>query len=358
MSLKDLKSRLKERRDDLRARKVAILCGGSSSEREVSLASGSNVAAALSNSGYNAELLSINNDGFSLARAAHELTASPTPSGKMSKLDAAETALTVSRLRSCDVIFSTMHGRRGEDGTWQGLLELLDVPYVSAGVKGSVLAFDKLVSKRLFEMMDIATPEYWLHSVAKSARKAIPKKLKKLVAKPIDEGSSVGIMIFTNDDEGWSSADELRKKYDPLIIEKHVDGRELTATVIGLKDDAAALPITEIKPNHEFYNYEAKYTKGGSEYICPADLPGDTAAALQRDALRIYSEFGLEPYARIDFLLDEKGRHWCLEANTLPGFTRFSLVPMAAKAAGLEFEELCELLIMLSIERWEAKHAS
>ncbi|MBN2083206.1 D-alanine--D-alanine ligase [bacterium] len=338
--------------------RAAVLAGGSSAEREVSLVSGRAVAQALIDAGYTIELLGVGPDDISFTR---ELIAPILAS--LSGGDPADASLPalaaqsgiVQYLRGVRVVVTTMHGTRGEDGVWQGVLELLGLPYVSAGVKGSALAMDKLISKRLFSQLGIPTPRYWVAEAGLACRVEIPAEITRLVAKPIAEGSSVGIAMVDNDSTGWARVAELVSEYGRMLIEERIDGRELTAGVIGHGDDPVALPLVEIRPKtRDFYDYTSKYTKGETDYIVPAPLDAAAAEAVQRHALTIFREFELMPYARIDCLLDADNVPWFLEANTLPGFTPLSLLPQAARAAGVDFTELLELLLLLAVERWEA----
>ena len=337
MPLQELKSRMQRRRGELQSLDVVVLAGGGSSEREVSLASGNAVLAALDDAGYRVELLQLSPDGITLE--------SPL---------AGSTAL--ARLREAGMILSTMHGSLGENGAWQGMLELLGAPYVSAGVKGSVLAMDKLVSKRLFTQLGIPTPEYWVKRRGARFQGKVPAEVTELVAKPVDQGSSVGIELIANDDDGWRRIEEINQQYDPLLLERLINGVEVTAGVIGPLDAPVALPLVQIEPRRAFYDYTSKYTPGESEYLCPAPVDEQTVALIQGYAVEVYREFELAPFARIDLILDADGKPWFLEANTLPGFTPISLLPMAAKAAGVEFGELLEMLMLCALERWEEKN--
>lgn len=364
MSLQALRARLEKRRAGLRAMPVAVVAGGGSSEREVSLVSGSAVADALAHAGYSAHLLPVSLDDVSIDCAlagggaeralppgAEKAAAEPQPAG--GEMALWDPGALVSRLRDSGVVFTTMHGSRGENGAWQGLLELIGVPYVSAGVKGSALGMDKLISKYVFERLGVPTPRFWVARGGTRVRQDVPPEIAELVAKPTDQGSSVGIEMVSNDEAGWRRVEELLLQYDPLLIEERIHGRELTAAVIGHSTEPMALPLVEIKPKRGFYDYQAKYTAGQSEYVCPADVPESLVVRVQGHAKTVYREFDLEPYARIDLLLDEQGAPWFLEANTLPGFTPLSLLPRAARAAGIEFGELLELLMLCAVERAE-----
>jgi D-alanine-D-alanine ligase len=340
--------------------RVAVLAGGSSAEREISLVSGRAVYDTLKGSGYTSALVAIAEHGLavdkSLSVGLEKLAGLPGEKSHNAALAAAAVeAGIVPLLQDIQMVFTTMHGTCGEDGVWQGLLELLDVPYVSAGVKGSAIAMDKLISKRLFQQLGIPTPRYWVIRQQHNCRPEVPSEIRGLVAKPVNQGSSVGIALVENDDAGWAQIMELAGQYDPLLIEERIYGRELTAAVIGPPDLPVPLPLVEIRPQHEFYSYVAKYTKGGSNYLCPAPVNENTTWLVQQHAAAIFREFELSPYARIDCLLDEEGVPWFIEANTLPGFTNLSLLPMAAKAAGIEFAELIEMLMAIAWERYKAR---
>jgi len=359
LSLIELRARLEQRRRELRTLRVAVLAGGGSSEREVSLRSGAAVLAALQSAGYDATLLQLGTDNLSLEAAQDTAAQLPSASGtggtavqtlaKTTPTDASA----IAAIRSAGVVFTMLHGSLGENGAWQGVLELAGVPYVSAGVKGSALAMDKVVSKRLFEQLGVPTPRWWTISKAEPTPQ-VPESITELVAKPATEGSSVGIAMVENNAAGWERIAALAAQFDPLLVEERIRGRELTVGVIGTTDDPVALPIVEILAGNEFYDYDAKYA-GISKYECPAQVDADIAQRISEQALLMYRAFDLGPYARVDCLLSEDGTPYFLEANTLPGFTQHSLLPMAARAAGIEMDELLELLMLCAIERREGQ---
>lgn len=331
--------------------RIAVLCGGGSAEREVSLRSGAAMTRALARRGYDAAQLILDSTYLQLESAATELpagnnSAPALPSEASSALDS---------LRGVDLVLTSLHGAAGENGAWQGLLELAGLPYVSAGVKGSALAMDKVVTKRLLASLGIDTPRWWLYRSGDAW--PVPSDITEIVAKPVSEGSSVGVVLTTNDAAGRAAVAELATRYSPVLIEQRIHGPELTCGVIGLSADPLPLPLVEIRAGGQFYDYTAKYTSGGSEYICPAEIDPGVARRIQSDATLAYRELELEPFARLDCLLDADGRHWFLEANTLPGFTELSLLPMAARAAGVEMDELLELLMLFALERREARRA-
>jgi D-alanine-D-alanine ligase len=345
----------------IRKLNVVVLAGGGSSEREVSLVSGEAVARQLARLGYGAQMLELGADDISISRllqpGAQTVPALDTGAALQGRALSAESGgespALFERMRGVDLVFTTMHGARGENGAWQGLLELLGAPYVSAGVKGSAVAMDKLLAKYIMERLGVPTPRYWLALPGLGCRGEVPADVTELVAKPVDQGSSVGIEMVANDDAGWARIAEQVSRFGRMLVEERIHGRELTAGVIGPSREAVALPLVEIAPQHGFYDYIAKYTAGQSEYTCPAQIDAAAAALIQRHALTIYRELDLEPYARLDCLLDAAGQPWFLEANTLPGFTALSLLPRAAQAAGIEFGELLELLMLCALERHE-----
>lgn len=359
MTLESLRSRLRGRQADLRGMRIAVLAGGGSRERDVSLVSGNAVASALISAGYRAELLSVNQDDFTFERvlsAADTGGALPVGRADDSAVALARSAESITQyLRQGQLVFTTMHGTRGEDGVWQGVLELLGVPYVSASVKGSALGMDKLASKRLFSQLGVPTPKYWVYRPEQPCRAEVPADVGELVAKPVAQGSSVGIAMIANDGAGWERVAELAAEFGTMIIEQRIVGRELTAAVIGHVGQPVVLPLVEIRPvSSDFYDYGAKYTEGETEYLCPAPVPDDVVETVNYHAVTAYRELELAPYARLDCILDNAGVPWFLEANTLPGFTPLSLVPQAAAAVGIEFTELLELLMLLALERWES----
>lgn len=342
--------------------RLAVLAGGCSSEREVSLTSGRAVADVLAQEGYVAELLKVNEDNVSFAAELPsnvnqpELPVAETSESALVSMPHAAEAGILQHIRQLQMVFTTMHGTYGEDGVWQGVLELLGTPYVSASVKGSALAMDKLVSKRLFEQLQIPTPRYWVERPSRSCRAEVPSTITQLVAKPVAQGSSVGIAMVNNDEPGWAEVRRLTAEFGAMLVEERIYGRELTAGIIGHESEQVTLPLVEIRPRKRaFYDYTAKYTAGETEYICPAQVSAETVELVQRHASRIYFEFELSPYSRIDCILDNKGTPWFLEANTLPGFTSLSLIPQAAAKAGIKFGELVELLMLVALERWESK---
>lgn len=285
--------------------KVAVLFGGKSGEREVSIKSGSAVLAALLRQGVNAHAF-----------------------------DPAERPL--HDLEGFDVAMINLHGRFGEDGAMQGALELLGIPYTGSGVMASAIGMDKWRTKMIWSAAGVSTPAFELVT-ADSDFAAIEKKLGlPLFVKPANEGSSIGISKVKQAG-GLKAAYELAAKSDPLVIaEQFVGGGEYTVGILG----SQALPIVRIVPKNEFYDFEAKYLRDDTEYLCPCGLSAEKEAQIQQEALQAFNAIGCSGWGRVDFLMDETGRHYFLEVNTSPGMTDHSLVPMAAKAAGISFDEL------------------
>ncbi len=292
---------------------VAVLLGGKSGEREVSLNSGNAVLKALLAQGVD----------------AHAFDPKDHP---------------MHDLESYDRVFINLHGRFGEDGCIQGVLEMLQIPYTGSGVMASAIGMDKWRTKMLWSAAKISTPAFELVS-ADSDFIAIEKRLGlPLFVKPANEGSSIGISKVKMAG-GMKEAFELAQKSDPLVIaEQFVGGGEYTVGILGEQ----ALPIIRIVPKNEFYDYEAKYLRDDTEYRCPSGLSATKEAQIQAEALLAFKTIGCKGWGRVDFLMDEAGQHYFLEVNTSPGMTDHSLVPMAAKAAGLSFEQLVIRILELA----------
>ncbi|MEQ1598228.1 MAG: D-alanine--D-alanine ligase [Methylotenera sp.] len=295
--------------------KVAVLFGGKSAEREISLKSGSAVLAALLRQGVDAH-------AFDPAeRSLHEL-------------------------EGFDLAFNSLHGRYGEDGTIQGALELMNIPYTGSGVMASSVGMDKWRTKLLWKVLNIATPDFEVVN-AQSDFAAIEKKLGlPLFVKPANEGSSIGI-TKVKQKGGLQPAWILACRADPLVIaEQFIGGGEYTVGILG----ETPLPIVRIVPKNEFYDYEAKYLRNDTEYLCPCGLSAEKEAQIQAEALQAFRAVGCRDWGRVDFLMDEQGNHYFLEVNTSPGMTDHSLVPMAAKAAGISFDELVIKILAMTLD--------
>jgi D-alanine-D-alanine ligase len=247
-------------------------------------------------------------------------------------------------LESFEVAMINLHGRFGEDGAVQGALELLGIPYTGSGVMASAIGMDKWRTKMIWSAAGVSTPAFELVT-ANSDFAAIEKKLGlPLFVKPANEGSSIGISKVKQAG-GLKAAYQLAVKADPLVIaEQFVGGGEYTVGILGNQ----ALPIVRIVPKNEFYDFEAKYLRDDTEYLCPCGLTAEKEAQIQQEALRAFNVIGCSGWGRVDFLMDEAGKHYFLEVNTSPGMTDHSLVPMAAKAAGIGFDELVIRILELA----------
>ena len=300
--------------------KVAVLLGGKSGEREVSFKSGSAVLAALQAQGIDAEAFD------PATRPLHDL-------------------------EQYDAAFISLHGRFGEDGTMQGALELFGIPYTGSGVMASAIGMDKWRTKLIWHAAGVITPAFEVVS-ADSDFSEIEKKLGlPLFVKPANEGSSIGISKVKTVG-GLKAAYELAAKSDPLVIaEQFVGGGEFTVGILGDQ----VLPIVRIVPANEFYDFEAKYLRDDTQYLCPCGLPSAQEAKIQAEALQAFKAIGGTGWGRVDFLMDEAGKHYFLEVNTSPGMTDHSLVPMAAKAAGIPFADLVKRILTLAITQHRAK---
>lgn len=306
------------------SRRVAVLMGGRSAEREVSLHTGEQVASALTSRGHSVEMID---------------TAAP------SFIAALQTG-------AFDVAFICLHGQFGEDGTVQGLLELLDIPYVGSGVLASALAMDKVMSKHFFTLAEIPTPEYVvLHAGEPWDPEGIVRAVgPKSVVKPANEGSAIGVSIV-HDPSELPMAIEAAFAYDTqVLVERFIAGVEVTVGVLG-NADLVALPTLEIVPEHEFYDYESKYVPGMSRHIIPARVNEHVAEECQRLSVEAHRVLGCRGMSRADTIVGEDGTVYLLEVNTIPGMTATSLLPDAARAAGIEFPDLCDRLIGLALER-------
>ncbi|HNQ04389.1 MAG TPA: D-alanine--D-alanine ligase [Thiobacillaceae bacterium] len=292
--------------------KVAVLYGGHSAEREISLRSGQAVLAALQGRGVDAHAY-----------------------------DPAERPLHQLKAEGYQRVFVILHGRGGEDGTVQGELELLGIPYTGSGVMASALGMDKWRTKLVWRGAGLPVPDYALLQ-ADSDWTAVEAELGlPLFVKPVNEGSSVGISKVKHPGELARAYAEAARHDSMVLAERFLGGGEYTVGILGEGADLRALPVIRIVPATEFYDYEAKYFRDDTRYLCPCGLPAEQEARLQSLALQAFRILGCRGWGRVDVLLDTDGMPYLLEINTAPGMTDHSLVPMAARAAGLEFPDLC-----------------
>lgn len=294
--------------------KVAVLFGGTSAEREVSLNSGSRVLAALKRQGVD----------------AHAFDPAAMP------LDA---------LRAYDRAFIALHGRHGEDGTIQGVLELMGVPYTGSGVMASAVGMDKWRTKLLWKAAGLPVPDYALLDADSDFAEIEEELGLPLFVKPACEGSSIGISMVRRRGD-LAAAYALAAKYDPLVIaERGILGGEYTVGILGDQ----VLPIIRIEPATEFYDYEAKYNRDDTRYHCPCGLPDAQEMRIREQAMAAFRVLGGRGWGRVDFLMDEDGNPHFLEVNTSPGMTDHSLVPMAARVAGIDYDALVLKVLALAV---------
>lgn len=290
-------------------KRITVLMGGVSAEREISLNSGRAVAAALASRGFDVIPFDVTSEQFEL------------PAGT-------------------DVVFIALHGTFGEDGQVQAFLDKTGVPYTGSDAASSRDAFDKIISKHCFERHGVNTPRYEV------LRQGQPRTLPlPVVVKPPRQGSSIGLAKVMREEE-WAGAVELAAQYDrDILVECFIPGRELTVGVVGDQ----VLPIVEIRAPQGHYDYKAKYTKGATEYLCPAPIDPDATRACQELAWKTFTALRARGLGRVDIRLTDDGVPYVLELNSIPGFTETSLLPKAARAAGIEFAELCEKIARLAI---------
>lgn len=323
--------------------------GGTSAERDVSLASGLRIAAALRTRGH--DVISLDTAHGVLAQVEEQALLAAgvgqTPPdldtlAAMSRESLSPTLGTAPEVRGADLVFLALHGGQGEDGTLQALFDLCGVRYTGTGPMGSAMAMDKDISKRLFRDAGVRTAD-WL--MAPATGSDVESRLGfPVIVKPSKQGSTVGLTLVRDPKELAPAITEAFRYDDEVMIEQFIAGRELTVGILG--DEA--LPIGEIIPRHELYDYECKYTKGMAVEEFPARLDDAVAATVRDQALRAFRALKLKGYARIDFRLNDSGGCFCLEANTLPGMTELSLIPQAAAAAGITFPELCDRIVRLA----------
>jgi D-alanine-D-alanine ligase len=335
--------------------KVALLMGGRSSEREISLRTGRGIAQALRNLGHEVTSVDAAN-GRLLPAGEEEKAALPAEAVRHLSTLAAGAMAGPGAVSEAEVVFIALHGGEGEDGTVQALLELTGKPYTGSGVLASALAMNKAMSKRVFEREGIPTPEWQLLRAGDSTPTVDVTRLGgyPLVVKPNAEGSTVGLTIVTRAEELPDAIREAGKYGPDVLVERFIPGRELTVSLLGEE----ALPIVEIRPRHGHYDYEAKYTKGMSDYFCPADLPAPLADRIRELGRRAAAALDCRGVARVDFRMSPQNEPYCLEVNTIPGMTPTSLVPMAAKARGIPYDQLVQRMLELALDEHRRKQGA
>lgn len=299
--------------------RVAVLYGGTSAERDVSLKSGRAVIAALE---------SVNTDVIAI--------------------DVKDNWLEQLQNSQFDIAFLALHGRGGEDGTIQGLLDSLAIPYTGSGVLGSALAMDKLKTKQIWQALDLPTPAYEVITSDSDPELIWQKLSSPMMVKPVHEGSSIGLSKVEQLSELKEAIDKAAELDSQVMAEAWVTGREYTVSIL----DGQALPVIGLETHHQFYDYEAKYLVNDTRYLLPCGLNEQEEQALQALALDAFNAVGCRDWGRVDVMVDQAGNPQLLEVNTLPGMTDHSLVPMAAKAAGYSFAELILAIIKAAQKRY------
>ena len=295
---------------NLKKKRIGVLMGGMSSEREVSLCSGMAVYKALIKKGY-----------------------------KTIKIDVDRNIAGVLKRKKIDIAFIALHGRYGEDGTMQGLLEIMGIPHTGSSVMASSMAFDKAAAKEIFRFHGIPTPE-WQVATVNSSQFTVHSF--PVIVKPAREGSTIGLSL-AKEETGLQKAVRKAFRYDDkIIMERFIQGREVTVGILS----GEPLPVVEIKPKKGLYDYRSKYTKGMTDYIAPAPLDKGVESRIKESALNAYNVLGCSGAARVDIMLDKKNTPYVLEINTVPGMTELSLLPKAARCAGIDFPELVEKILL------------
>ncbi len=305
--------------------RIGVLMGGPSSEREVSLKSGTAVYGSLKNQDLDAVAIDI-------------------------KTADRQQNCELIRQMSIDIAFIALHGHFGEDGQIQDLLEELEIPYTGSGPAASRLAMDKIASRKIFQKQGLPVPNYIIFTIKDC--QDLPGQVTSVlnqpfVVKPAAQGSSIGLSIVRTEEELQEAAEIAFKFDERIIVEEYIPGREITVGILG----DSALPIVEIIPQNKFYDYEAKYTPGKSEYVVPACLSAQVTAVSQRVALRAHQALGCFGFSRVDMRLSLADTPFILEVNSIPGLTETSLLPKAAKARGINFDRLCFNILRLACQR-------
>ena len=341
--------------------KIVVLAGGTSTERSVSITSGTMVCKALREKNHQAVLVDVfcgidvkGNLEDVFAEEAYDIDKAAE---YMHSFDAGLNEMIASRRRffgpnvlelceAADVVFLALHGANGEDGKVQATFDLLGIPYTGTGYLSSALAMDKSITKQFFRAHHVPTPNGVTLKKGQESEPLSGFGLElPVVVKPCCGGSSVGVVMANNDEEYAAALEEAFKYDDEVVIEQYIKGREFSVGVV----DGKAYPIIEIAPIHGFYDYKNKYQAGSTIETCPAELSEEKTLAMQAAAEQAFKVLRLKNYARMDFMMDEKGDFYCLEANTLPGMTPTSLLPQEAKVLGIEYADLCQLLIDISM---------
>jgi D-alanine-D-alanine ligase len=333
--------------------KIAVLLGGTSTERDVSISTGIAIARALRENGHTVQAIdcAYGNKTLDFENMSTADIIRVTPSDiekEKARLDR-NIFSTIDYLvkEKITLVFNALHGGYGENGQLPSLLDLVKIPYTGSGTLASALGMDKHLSKIIFQSNNVPTaPWERLDSPGEFDARNFQHWELPLVVKPNAQGSTVGLSIVKSWSEFYGAVEKAFQYDDTVLVEKYIPDREITVSMLGKE----SLPIIEIIPESGFYDYEAKYQSGKTKYVVPAEIPPNPTMEIQQAALRAYNGLRCRGYARVDFRLQADGRFFCLEVNTLPGMTPTSLVPKAAKALGISFNELIERIVKFAVD--------
>lgn len=346
--------------------RIVVLCGGLSPERNVSISSGTKIAAALMERGHRVVLTDMYFGLENWEGNLRDIFDAPPPLGGTAISEQAPDLAAVRaarRLQSpgqfgdrvtelcamADIVFMALHGQCGEDGKVQAAFDLLGIRYTGSGFLGSAIAMDKDLTKRVVAPLGVRTPDWCVYDCAGLDIAAVCAGAElPCVVKPVDSGSSIGVSIARTREELAAALKAAARESTRVVLEQYVAGREIQIGIL----EGKALPSIEIRPRTGFYDYKNKYQPGAAEEITPSPIPAEAEARLAESALTVYRALGLYAYARADYIYDAEGRFWFLEINTLPGMTPTSLVPQEAAAAGIDYGTLCQRIIDVSLAKY------
>ncbi len=343
--------------------KIVVLAGGTSTERDISIVSGTGVCKALRQKGHQAILVDVfaGVEPVELEKAFegdYDVEAAAAYirgfNDRIREMEEERRDFfgpnVIALCKEADIVFLALHGANGEDGKVQAALDLMKIKYTGAGHTSSAMAMDKGITKALFQMYRVPTPRGATMHVKKRSDDLGTHGLEfPVVVKTCCGGSSIGVYIVKNQEEYVQALDDAYSYEDEVVIEEFIQGKEYTVAVV----DGEALPVVSIEPVSGFYDYRNKYEPGATIETCPAPLSEKLTRQMQEYAQQGYKALGIEGYGRLDFMMDEKGQMYCLEANTLPGMTPTSLIPQEAAALGMDYPTLCEYLIEVSMKKYQ-----
>ena len=344
--------------------KIVVLCGGLSPERDVSISSGTRIAKTLKQNGHQIVLVDMYFGLENWQGSLDDIFDNPPPLNDMliseqepdlneirsmrridTGSDFGDRVIDVCQM--ADIVFMGLHGQCGEDGKVQAAFDLLGIRYTGSGFLGSAVAMDKDMTKQIIAQHQIRTAAWRTYSCSKVSSEMVLRDLTlPLVVKPDNSGSSIGVSIVHSEDDLKKALKTVARDSDYVVIEQYIKGREIQVGIL----DGKALPSIEIIPKDSFYDYKNKYQANATEEICPAPIGDAETRAVSEATARGFEALRLRGYARFDYMLDDEGNVWCLEANTLPGMTPTSLLPQEAAAAGISYDELCERIAMLAVK--------